>query len=449
MTYGQRAERRVRAGGWGELFGDEGFLAAGLAKSAAPAGVLANERRPDSGEIALDVLHRTPRRPLQSRRRRRGLNRWQGNRRDISARCRQVVEAARRGDMVAARVLTDAAAELVLLVETTCRRLGFAAAEPVPVFYSGGVLSHAPGVLVEGSSSISTASTTSERRGSPVIGAALYAAKLAGAPLATNALEHSGKWCLKPLRKGRARDVSRSGLLARLMCRMAASEVTARVRQTVRQRRPVRSSGLAGDYIHPGSTQHHVVELRAFASPAARRRCGRPRRPRHQVRRSSNPCPARLSGPAERARPARSGRSSPGRSSTVPTVSTALNSEAVRHQSVVSSPGPSYGGGLGSGAEAILGSSRAAYSITWPGTPEPGGQFFGVAPLLPGGRAPLVHDGVARRVVPLRDVAEHRHQAGRGSVMTARSCIAEGPALRQYDVAGPRSVHRPRPRRSG
>ena len=189
MSYGQRAERQVRVGGWGELFGDEGsgywIAVRGLqafshmSDGRLPAGPLLDVLREHlhlrSDLDVVDVI----------------LNRWRGSRRDIAALSRQVVEAARRGDTVAAQVLTAAAAELVMLIETTCRRLGFAAEEPVPVSYSGGVLS-APEVLSRFEQQLTGPDGRYDLRTprfTPVIGAALYAAKLAGAPLATTARE--------------------------------------------------------------------------------------------------------------------------------------------------------------------------------------------------------------------------------------------------------------------
>jgi N-acetylglucosamine kinase-like BadF-type ATPase len=189
MSYGQRAERRVRVGGWGELFGDEGsgywIAVRGLqafsrmSDGRLPAGPLLDvlRERLDLGSD-LDVVDVV-------------LNRWRGSRSDIAALSRQVVEAAQCGDSVAARILTEAAAELVLLIETACRKLGFAADEAVPVSYSGGVFS-APEVLGRFEQQLSRADRRYDLRTGrfpPVMGAALYAARLSGAPLSPAALE--------------------------------------------------------------------------------------------------------------------------------------------------------------------------------------------------------------------------------------------------------------------
>lgn len=188
MTYGERQGRGVRTGGWSELFSDEGsayWIAARalnvfsrMSDGRLPEGPLAEllRRRLDltTDLEVIDVV----------------LNRWQGRRSEIASLSPLVVEAAGLGDTQAAAVLTEAGRELALLVDSARRRLGFAEADPVPVSYSGGVFR---------SAAVLDAFTT-ELRGStagyelrrplfePVVGAALYAAKLAGTPLDTAAL---------------------------------------------------------------------------------------------------------------------------------------------------------------------------------------------------------------------------------------------------------------------
>ncbi|RPE46994.1 N-acetylglucosamine kinase-like BadF-type ATPase [Streptomyces sp. Ag109_O5-1] len=188
MTYGERQGRGVRTGGWSELFSDEGsayWIAARalnvfsrMSDGRLPEGPLAEllRRHLDltSDLEVIDVV----------------LNRWQGHRSEIASLSPLLVEAAGLGDTQAAAVLTEAGRELALLVDSARHRLGFAEAEPVPVSYSGGVFR---------SAAVLDAFTT-ELRGStaryelrrplfePVVGAALYAAKLAGTPLDTAAL---------------------------------------------------------------------------------------------------------------------------------------------------------------------------------------------------------------------------------------------------------------------
>jgi N-acetylglucosamine kinase-like BadF-type ATPase len=189
MTYGQRAERGVRVGGWGELFGDEGSgywigirglqAFSRMSDGRLPAGPLLDILRRQLGLSAdLDAVDLV-------------LNRWRGSRREIAALSRPVVEAARRGDGTAAEILADAAAQLVLLVEATRRRLGFAHDETVPVSYSGGVFS-APEIrdrFRQQLLAVGGGFDLWEPVYPPVLGAALYAARLAGTPLGGTALD--------------------------------------------------------------------------------------------------------------------------------------------------------------------------------------------------------------------------------------------------------------------
>ncbi|WP_329459070.1 BadF/BadG/BcrA/BcrD ATPase family protein [Streptomyces sp. NBC_01497] len=190
MTYGERLGRGVRIGGWGELFGDEGSaywiairgLAAfsrmsdGRLPEGPLAGVLRQHLDTGSDLDVIDVVY----------------NRWKGNRGQIAALSRQVAEAAALGDESAAAILTEAGRELALLVDVTRERLGFAPDETVPVSYSGGTFA-ATAVLEAFTTALKAHRTTGyELRHplyEPVIGAALYAAKLAGTPLDRNALD--------------------------------------------------------------------------------------------------------------------------------------------------------------------------------------------------------------------------------------------------------------------
>jgi len=178
ITYGRRGEASARVGGWGELFGDEGSgywigiralqACSQMSDGRLPPGPLAELVTAELELVAplelVDVVHR----------------RWGGDRRRIAALSMLVVEAARRDDRVAADILREAAAELVRMVETTRRALGFEETEPVQVSYSGGVFA-ADEVRQEFHDRMSTLSVDYDLRApllSPVLGAAVFAAKL-------------------------------------------------------------------------------------------------------------------------------------------------------------------------------------------------------------------------------------------------------------------------------
>ncbi|SDS30411.1 BadF-type ATPase [Friedmanniella luteola] len=188
MTYGRRAGQGLRVGGWGEVFGDEGSgywigvqglrAFSRMSDGRLPPGPLLDVLRARLGLAAdLDAVDVV-------------LNRWRGSRREVAALAPAVVEAARRGDGVAAAVLDEAGAELARLVTTTRQRLGFRAAETVPVSYSGGVFG-AVEVLDAFRAHLVAAGGPVDLRAPvlpPVVGAALHAAQLAGSPLSAAAL---------------------------------------------------------------------------------------------------------------------------------------------------------------------------------------------------------------------------------------------------------------------
>ncbi|GAA3572902.1 BadF/BadG/BcrA/BcrD ATPase family protein [Microlunatus spumicola] len=187
ISYGEHDGRRARVGGWGELVGDEGsayWLAVRglqawtqMTDGRAPVGplhALLDARLQLDGPLDLvSLVHET----------------WQGDRRTIAALAPVVVEAAEQGDPVATAIVDDAVAELVRLVRVAADRLAFGVGEVVPVACSGGVF---------GSAAVRDAFATAladvgefdlrPSRFSPVVGAALYAAREVGAPLTPDAL---------------------------------------------------------------------------------------------------------------------------------------------------------------------------------------------------------------------------------------------------------------------
>jgi len=188
MTYGERAGTGARVGGWGELFGDEGsaYWIAARALSVfsqmsdgrlAPGPLMDVLRTHLDLSADLDLVDVV-------------LNRWKGSRSEIAALSRRVGDAAAKGDELAAQILTDAGVELATLVDCTRQRLAFRHGETVPVSYSGGVFSSEL-VLAAFSRELTRLDARHEIRQPlypPHVGAALYAAKLAGTPLNTDAL---------------------------------------------------------------------------------------------------------------------------------------------------------------------------------------------------------------------------------------------------------------------
>ena len=180
MAYGRYAGRRARAGGWGELFGDEGSAHWIAVRALAAFAAMSDGRMPGS------PLHRILREHL-------GVpddldvievihRHWGGRRLEIASLSPIVVGAAAQGDPVARQILHDAAGELVSLVDACRRRLRFPADTAVPVSYSGGVFTADPvrALFAEKLRALDVAYDLRTPLYPPVLGAALYAAILSG-----------------------------------------------------------------------------------------------------------------------------------------------------------------------------------------------------------------------------------------------------------------------------
>jgi N-acetylglucosamine kinase-like BadF-type ATPase len=187
MSYGEHNGRRLRVGGWGELFDDEGsayWIAirglsafAKMSDGRLPTGLL-RERMAGHLRLAadLDLVDVV-------------LNRWQGDRAKVASLARLVTEAAADGDDVCVGILREAGQALADLVKATIAQLGYAPGEVVPVSWSGGVFTseevrtafreHLTGASVDLRDPLLP----------PVLGAALHAARLAGLPLSAEAVD--------------------------------------------------------------------------------------------------------------------------------------------------------------------------------------------------------------------------------------------------------------------
>lgn len=189
IAYGRHSRSAARVGGWGELFGDEGSgywvglralqtfsqLSDGRLP-ASPFGDLVRERLDLHADFdLLDVV----------------LHRWGTDRTRIASLSRLVVEAAEVGDQHALKIIEDGACELVRLVEATRERVGFEPNRPVPVSFSGGMFNAAVlrSWFVDELAASRHPYELRTPRYPPVIGAALYAARLAGSPLDVRAME--------------------------------------------------------------------------------------------------------------------------------------------------------------------------------------------------------------------------------------------------------------------
>ena len=190
ICYGERAGNSARCGGWGEVFSDEGS-----AYWIACRGLNLFSRMSD-GRAPRSLFHEL----LRTRLELAGdldlcghiYTRLASDRARIAQLARVVQEAALAGDAPAMGVYAEAATELAGLVEATRRQLGFRADEAVPVSYSGGVFDHAGALLLRPFATALRAHHMHYQLETPalppVLGAALYAARCAGRPLAESAI---------------------------------------------------------------------------------------------------------------------------------------------------------------------------------------------------------------------------------------------------------------------
>jgi N-acetylglucosamine kinase-like BadF-type ATPase len=186
MAYGERDGRGLRVGGWGELFDDEGsayWIAirglnafAKMSDGRLPAGPLRERLATHLGLAAdLDLVDVV-------------LNRWHGDRAEVAALARVVTAAAADGDAACAAILREAGKALADLVKATIAGLGYAPGDVVPVSWSGGVFT-CDGLRAAFRDELAgTRVDLREPVLPPVLGAALYAARLAGSPLSAEAV---------------------------------------------------------------------------------------------------------------------------------------------------------------------------------------------------------------------------------------------------------------------
>jgi N-acetylglucosamine kinase-like BadF-type ATPase len=178
ICYGERGGQSARAGGWGELFGDEGS-----AYWIAVQGLNAFSRMSD-GRMARGPLHAIIREEYGVVDDLDVSGLFTGGTRDaIAAVSRLVSLAAAAGDEAAQQTLNSAARELAKLVAATSRALGQHSTQSILVSYSGGVFAAGDQILMPFARELSAADSAGAfNLIKPILdaatGAALYAAKL-------------------------------------------------------------------------------------------------------------------------------------------------------------------------------------------------------------------------------------------------------------------------------
>jgi N-acetylglucosamine kinase-like BadF-type ATPase len=187
IGYGERRGRTARAGGWGELFGDEGS-----AYWLAVQGLNTFTRMSD-GRLPKGPLYAVFKASLGLR---EDLDLFAKlmhahAREDIAALSQLVARAAHDGDSCAVHIFERAAQELAAIIVAVRQALEFGRDEPVPLSYSGGLFNAGPPILDPLKRELKHRSGDYRLQPpmfTPSIGAAIYAARLAGQPLSDAAL---------------------------------------------------------------------------------------------------------------------------------------------------------------------------------------------------------------------------------------------------------------------
>lgn len=196
IAYGQYAGREARAGGWGELIGDEGSaywiareglnLFSRMSDGRTPRGPLHELVRARFG-IAIDL-------DLCAR-----IYGESGSVRSVFAQFAILVhEAAQAGDAQAMAIFDRGAKELVECVAAVRRSLAVPDGEVIPVSHSGGVFNGTTFSRDAFRSALESANAGFEYRlplYAPEVGAALYAAQLAAQPLNQPAMQTLRQQC--------------------------------------------------------------------------------------------------------------------------------------------------------------------------------------------------------------------------------------------------------------
>lgn len=181
IAYGEYKQQTARCGGWGELFGDEGS-----AYWIGRAGLTLFSKMSD-GRLCKGLLydifrsHFSFNNDLELS----GLvhNEWLGERDKIAQVSKLVAQAALQGDLAALAVFNLAAKALAEQVIATYKQLHFTINDTVTISYSGGVFNAVDIIMASFQAYLTDGIPRYDLikpKHSPVVGAALYAARCSG-----------------------------------------------------------------------------------------------------------------------------------------------------------------------------------------------------------------------------------------------------------------------------
>ncbi len=180
ISYGEYKGKKARVGGWGELFGDEGS-AYKIACDGLNLFTKMSDGRIEKGPL-YEILK--ARLSLKADLDLPGiiLDDWGGNRSKIASLSKLMSDAANAGDNHVIGIFNHAGLELAQIIDATRRKLAFPSSMRVKYSYSGGVFKAGELILTPIKNALKLDYEIIKPRFSPMVGAALYAAKLSGHP---------------------------------------------------------------------------------------------------------------------------------------------------------------------------------------------------------------------------------------------------------------------------